>query len=94
VWAVVVVGGTVAGLVTANAAADVFSRQRAERHSTRAVLLTTAPAAVSGVEGAHNRVAAGIRWTADDGSARTGRTLVETGQKADTKIAVWLDARY
>ncbi|MGI3199289.1 Rv1733c family protein [Streptomyces sp. GLT-R25] len=93
VWAVVVVGGTVAGLVSAHAADDVFSRQRAERHSTRAVLITTVPAAVSGVEGAHNRVAAEIRWTADDGSARTDKTLVETGQKAGTKIAVWLDAR-
>ncbi|MDW4904073.1 hypothetical protein RB628_01655 [Streptomyces sp. ADMS] len=87
------VGRTAAGPVTTHAADDVFSRQHAERPSTRAVLLTKVPAAASGGVGARDRVAAAIRWTADDGSARTGRTLVETGQKSGARIIIWRDAR-
>lgn len=42
-WAVLAVGGGVAGLLTAHAAAEGFAHQRAERHSARAVLLSAVP---------------------------------------------------
>ncbi|MER5436466.1 hypothetical protein [Streptomyces sp. NPDC002588] len=82
VWAVLAVGGTVAGLVTADAADGAFARQRAERQSVRAVLLEDAPRSAT----------ATVRWTASDGSTRTGQALVGTGLKAGSRVTVWQDA--
>ncbi|MEU5095643.1 hypothetical protein [Streptomyces sp. NPDC020996] len=92
VWAVIAVGGAVAGLVTAGAAGDVLAQQRAERHSTRAVLLADTPGDSSAGVTAE-RVPARVRWTTADGATRTGRTLVDAGQKAGSRVVVWLDAR-
>ncbi|MGC9543901.1 Rv1733c family protein [Streptomyces sp. UG1] len=91
VWAVILVGGTVVGLMTAQAADETFTRQRAERHSARAVLLADVPAS-AGAAGA-TRALAKIGWTDPDGTAHTDRTLVDTGQKAGAEVAVWLDGR-
>jgi len=91
-WAVVLVGGTLCGLVTSHAAAEVFAAQRAERHSVRAVLLVDTPSPTSAHGGAQDLVKAKIRWTTADGTLRTGSTLVETGQKAGSKVVVWVDA--
>nr|WSY49998.1 hypothetical protein OG999_07510 [Streptomyces sp. NBC_00886]WSY51083.1 hypothetical protein OG999_13800 [Streptomyces sp. NBC_00886] len=91
VWAVVAVGGTLAGLVTSHAADDVFAAQRTQRHSVRAVLLTDTPPPSSTAGGARNLIKANIRWTTADGTRRTGSTLVETGQKAGSKVVVWLN---
>ncbi|MEU6379906.1 hypothetical protein [Streptomyces sp. NPDC046909] len=90
VWVAVVVGGTLAGLVTAHAADEVFARQRAERHPVQAVLLTDVPAATA-LGGTKGRLSAKVRWTASDGSVRSGKTLVDTGQKAGSKVVVWTD---
>lgn len=92
VWIVVAVGGTLAGLATSHAADEVFAAQRAERHSVRAVLLADTPSSGSTVGGARDLIKAKIRWTAADGTRRTGSTLVETGQKAGSKVVVWLDS--
>jgi hypothetical protein len=92
VWAVIAVGGTLVGLLTAHAAEDTFAAQRAERHSTRAVLLTDIPA-TSARFGGTERVAAKVRWSTPDGSAHTGKTLVDAGRGAGAKIVVWLDGR-
>ena len=91
VWAVIAVGGTVAGLVTAHAAGDMFARQRVERQSVRAVLLNDAPRNVSAIGRAAGHRMASVRWTAPDGSTRTGRTLVSTGLKAGSEVMVWQD---
>ncbi|MER5796129.1 hypothetical protein [Streptomyces sp. NPDC001980] len=91
VWALVLVGGIVAGLVTARAADDVFARQRAEREPTPAVLLVDVPTSVSGIGTDSERTPGTVSWTAPDGSTRTGRTLVDTGSKAGSKVVVWLD---
>jgi hypothetical protein len=91
VWIVVLVGGTVVGLVTARVAGDVFARQRAERHSAAAVLVNDVPASAT-AGGTSARVMSKIRWTAPDGVSRTGKSLVVSGQQAGAKVAVWLDA--
>ncbi|MDG5806072.1 hypothetical protein P9869_26120 [Streptomyces ossamyceticus] len=91
VWAVVVVGGTLAGFLTARAAQEVFADQRAERRSVPAVLLSDVPAPSSGPYSAGDRSSAEVRWTAPDGTPRTGRTLVEGGRRAGTDVTVWTD---
>ncbi|MEU9387996.1 hypothetical protein AB0D38_46935, partial [Streptomyces sp. NPDC048279] len=91
VWALVVVGGTVAGLLTARAADDVFARQRLERQPVRAVLLVDVPKTAYGLGTEDERMPGTVAWTAPDGSTRTGRTLVDTGTKAGTRVVVWLD---
>ncbi|MET9087448.1 hypothetical protein ABZX77_37160 [Streptomyces sp. NPDC004237] len=87
VYAGVAVGGTVAGAVTAQAADQVFAQQRAERRAVRAVLVTDAP------KGTAPDVMGSVRWTAPDGSARTGPTLVEAGLPAGSQVVVWQDGR-
>lgn len=92
VWAVVAVGGALAGLVTFHAADEVFVTQRAERHSVQAVLLTDTPPASSTPGGARDLIKAEVRWTTADGTRRTGSALVDTGQKAGSTVVVWLDS--
>jgi hypothetical protein len=92
VWAVVAVGGSLAGLVTAHAADEMLARQRAERHAVHAVLVTDLPGRTSSARSSGDKAVAKVRWTAPDGSPRTGRTLVDTGLKAGSDIEVWLDS--
>lgn len=91
-WAVIVVGGALAGLVTFHAADEVFATQRTERHSVQAVLLTDTPPANSTPGGARDLIKAKVRWTTADGTHRTGSALVDTGQKVGSKVVVWLDS--
>jgi len=88
VWAIIAVGGTLAGVVTAHAADSVFAQQRAERIPVSAVLVsdTTQPGAKS-----YYRALAKVSWTLPDGSSRTGNTLVDTGLKAGSHIVVYTD---
>ncbi|UXY25678.1 Rv1733c family protein [Streptomyces sp. HUAS TT20] len=91
VWTVVVLGGAVAGLVTAHAADEVFARQRAERHSVRAVLLADTPALTLAAWGKDDQAWGKVRWNAPDGTTRTGRTLVGTDLAAGTSVTIWQD---
>ncbi|AVH54726.1 MULTISPECIES: Rv1733c family protein [Streptomyces] len=91
VWAVVAAGGMVAGLVTAHAADETFPQQRVERTSVRAVLLSDVPKPSPGRWSSGDKTPAKVRWTAPDGSTRTGRALVDTGLKAGTGVVVWQD---
>ncbi|MGJ5832378.1 hypothetical protein [Streptomyces ossamyceticus] len=92
VWTVMAIGGTLAGFLTARAAQEVFADQRAERRSVPAVLLSGAPEPGSGRYSTGDRTSTEVRWTAPDGTPRTGRTLVEGGRKAGTRVTVWTDA--
>jgi hypothetical protein len=92
-WVLVAAGGSIAGVVTARAADEVFVGQRAERHAAEAVLLADVPAFTSGVSGTAERMSARVRWTTTDGVTHTDTTLVKTGLKAGSKVAVWLDAQ-
>ncbi|MFF4505070.1 hypothetical protein [Streptomyces sp. NPDC001401] len=91
IWAVIAVGGTIAGLVTAHAAAEEFAQQRAARHSVQAVLLSVVPQDVPAVRETAHRTLAKVRWTAPDGTTRSGYTRVSTGLQAGSRLAVWQD---
>ncbi|SFF99093.1 Rv1733c family protein [Streptomyces mirabilis] len=94
VWTVVALGGILIGAVTAHATEESLGQPRHERHSVHAVLLESTTTAVPTGEGtAYGPVRAGVRWTASDGSLRTGRTLVEAGHKAGSKVVVWLNGK-
>ncbi|MFF7648211.1 hypothetical protein [Streptomyces canus] len=89
VWVLVAVGGTVAGVLTAQSADGVFARQRAGRTPVRAVLLADTPRAT-----AHSyRLLAAVRWTAPDGSVHTDKALVESGLRAGAEVGVWTGAQ-
>lgn len=90
-WVVAVVGGVVVGAVVAHATDQNFVRQRADRHPVRAVLLTDTPPTAPG--GGRHRSAAEVRWTAPDGTARTGRILVDGGLRSGAAVPVWQDGR-
>ncbi|MEU6380764.1 hypothetical protein [Streptomyces sp. NPDC046909] len=87
VWAVIAVGGTLAGIVTARAADDTFDRQRAQRTPVSAVLLADTPKATSNAY----RSSAKVRWTGQDGTTHTAKALVESGKKAGSRITLWTD---
>jgi hypothetical protein len=89
VWALVAMGGTLAGVLTARAADDVFAQQRAERTPVRAVLLADAPRSASSI----NRAFVKARWTLADGSTHTGKTLVDGGHKAGSTIVLWTNTQ-
>jgi hypothetical protein len=94
VWTGIVLGGVLVGLVTAHAADESFAQLRRERHSVPAVLVEGTAEAVPTEEGtASEQVRAKVRWTASDGSTRTGRTLVDSGHRAGSKVVIWLDGR-
>ncbi|WSW72057.1 hypothetical protein OG390_02400 [Streptomyces sp. NBC_00996] len=89
VWALIAVGGTLAGVLTARAADDVFAQQRAELTPVQAVLLADAPRApVKGY-----RALVKVRWTLADGSTHTDKTLVDGGRKAGSTIVLWTNTQ-
>ncbi|MFF3615491.1 hypothetical protein [Streptomyces sp. NPDC002580] len=93
VWTVIVLGGTLAGLITSHAADASFTRLRQDRHAIPAVLTESSGSALPAGEGAvYDHVRAAVRWTAPDGSPRTGRALVESGRKAGSPVVIWMDS--
>ncbi|MFF8729260.1 hypothetical protein ACF073_22570 [Streptomyces sp. NPDC015171] len=90
-WVIAVVGGAVAGALTARAAGDVFAQQRAHRHAVGAVLLAEAPTGATAAWPEDGLVRAPVRWTAPDGSARTGTALVGGGLRTGSRVVVWQD---
>ncbi|MET8978017.1 hypothetical protein ABZX85_20625 [Streptomyces sp. NPDC004539] len=93
VWLLIAVAGTVVGAMTAHAADQMFARQRDERTPVRAVLLDDVPPAAGGRGTVSGRHSAAVRWTAPDGSERTGRTLVDAGRQAGATVTVWQDTQ-
>ncbi|MBQ0827107.1 Rv1733c family protein [Streptomyces tagetis] len=90
VWALIAVGGTLAGLLTAHAADASFARQRAERQPVRAVLLADVPQSASPTQTAY-RALVKVGWTAPDGTSRTGETPATSGLRAGSSITLWQD---
>ncbi|KAF5992373.1 hypothetical protein OG568_08125 [Streptomyces sp. NBC_01450] len=94
VWAVIAIGGTLTGLLTAHAADASFAQLRRERHPVQAVLVESTAQTVAIEAGTpYDRVRATVRWTATDGSTHTGRALVDTGHQAGSKVVVWLNSK-
>ncbi|MGW7528836.1 Rv1733c family protein [Streptomyces sp. NPDC054783] len=91
-WALIAVGGTIVGLVTARAADHVFAQQRAERIPVRAVLLNDVPRTPTSGTG-RDLALVRVRWTAPNGSAHNGTTLLSTVRKADSTVRIWIDAQ-
>ncbi|MET9731065.1 hypothetical protein ABZZ79_10485 [Streptomyces sp. NPDC006458] len=93
VWLVALVGGIVAGVVTARAADATFARQRAERTAVQAVVIGGAPSDAPRAGTVSDQVRAKVRWTAPDGSARTGIALVDAGHRTGSQVVVWQDTQ-
>ncbi|MER6441233.1 hypothetical protein ABT275_33345 [Streptomyces sp. NPDC001185] len=92
IWIVIAIGGTLSGVLTTRAADESFAQIRRERHPVQAVLAeSTAPAVTVGVGTPYDQVRSAVRWTAKDGSTRTGRALLDRGQQAGSKVVVWLN---
>ncbi|GAA2562533.1 MULTISPECIES: Rv1733c family protein [Streptomyces] len=82
-----------AGLAAAAAVDGALAERRDRIRAVPAVLTRDAahapPAPASGNE--DDSVWAPVRWTAPDGTGRTGRAEVEPGNKAGTAVTVWTD---
>ncbi|MFF4536311.1 hypothetical protein [Streptomyces aureus] len=90
-WVFTVLGGAVSGLATAGAVEDTLARERAESRTVSAQLMEDAPQAGAG-EPAGRAVWTKVRWTAPDGTSRSGQVRVLAGTTADTPVLVWTDA--
>ncbi|MEU0039187.1 hypothetical protein [Streptomyces sp. NPDC006333] len=94
VWMVIATGGTLIGVLTAHTADESFAQLRRERHPVQAVLAeSTAPTVNMGAGTPYDQVRATVRWTGKDGSTRTGRAMLDPGQRAGSKVVVWLNGR-
>lgn len=85
-WAITVLVGVAAGSATAGSIEDGLARERAEWRPVQARLTDRAPATSSG-----GQIWAKVRWTAPDGSERTGQARVGPGSGAGTPVTVWTD---
>jgi hypothetical protein len=92
-WLIALVGAAVLGALTAQAADASFARQRAERSPAQAMVVADAPTDAPRAGTVSDQVRAKVRWTAPDGSVRTGVTLVDRGEKAGSQVVVWQDAQ-
>ena len=90
-----VLAGALAGLTAARWMAHGLAHERTGWRPAVAHVVATAreasPARKDRSTG--ERVWTEVRWTAPDGSARTGRVLVVPGSRAGTPVTVWTDRR-
>ncbi|XUL91717.1 Rv1733c family protein [Streptomyces galilaeus] len=89
VLAVLAAAGT--GLWTALAVERHIDTLRAERHRVPAVLAEDAVRTVGTADGSDSYRAT-VRWTAADGTRRTGLAHVDSSSKAGSTTYVWLNA--
>ncbi|MFD7702045.1 hypothetical protein [Streptomyces caelestis] len=84
--------GAFSGL-TAAAAVDGSLAERRERTTPVPAVLTEDAAGLSAsvTENGDGGVWAKVRWTASDGTDRTGRAEVDPGSPAGTEVTVWTD---
>ncbi|MEU2348483.1 hypothetical protein [Modestobacter sp. NPDC049651] len=78
------------GTVAHAAAQRVAAVQAADRSQQVAVLVDDAPPATLGTTGDRHPTQA--RWTAPDGTARSGTVPARPGMRAGDEVTVWLDA--
>ncbi|MFD5393903.1 hypothetical protein ACFWJW_06690 [Streptomyces sp. NPDC127097] len=89
----IALGAPAAGLAAANAVDSGTGLERQGRQTVSAVLTENPPPRI-GVEvsgGVGSRVHATVRWTAADGTARTGTTTVSPDLRAGDRTTAWLD---
>ena len=92
-WLLAVVAGVAAGWAAGALLEQGIDARRTQVHPVSAVLTRDAPRnPVATTAGAHeDTVWAKVRWTAADGSLRTGSARVEPGSTAGTAVTVWTD---
>ncbi|MFC3571975.1 hypothetical protein ACFOZ0_01435 [Streptomyces yaanensis] len=93
VWFLMAIGGAITGLVTVRSVEHEYAEQRAHRHPVQAVLLADAPPRIAGGWSTDGRVQGTVRWTAADGTSRSGHTLVGPGLEAGARVTVWEDGQ-
>ncbi|MDX3239132.1 hypothetical protein PV392_26285 [Streptomyces sp. ME03-5709C] len=86
-------GAPAAGAATAAAVEHSELRRSQGVHLTTAVLTRNAAEAVANpYTGSVGKVLTTVRWTAPDGSTRTGAARVDPGSPAGSPTTVWVDA--
>ncbi len=92
----IIVGVPIATVIVGRAADHTFLRdaqaQQASRHRVSAVLTQPAPASSIGPYVTVQYTWATARWTAPDGSARSGQVFVPAGTKKGSTVPVWINA--
>ncbi|MDN3029272.1 hypothetical protein [Streptomyces sp. S.PB5] len=90
-WLLALVGGLIAGVVTARAIEELADRQRAEVREVSAVLVEDAenrgPARVA----PDHRVWVTVRWTVPGGPAHEDQARVPYGTRAGSTVPLWTD---
>ncbi|GGW43265.1 hypothetical protein GCM10010503_19820 [Streptomyces lucensis JCM 4490] len=94
-WLLTVLAGVSVGLAAARSVEHGLARERAASRPVTARVEDTVPGStpMDSHVSSGERVWAEVRWTAADGTARTGRVRVEPGSGAGTPVTVWTDAQ-
>ena len=90
-WVLALVGGVFAGRAAADAIERSADRQRAERRTVSAVLVEDAKGKAPARAAGGPLVWATVRWTAPDGSIRTGEARVSATSPAGNRATIWID---
>ncbi|MGW3952080.1 Rv1733c family protein [Streptomyces sp. NPDC004752] len=92
-WAAAIVGGAVAGSLTAVAVDDVVQRDRAARKPVSALMVSYPASGTRDVATGmrYDQVRAEVRWTDTDGTVRTGETSVKADTVVGTAVTAWTD---
>ncbi|MER8032147.1 hypothetical protein ABTZ78_24665 [Streptomyces bauhiniae] len=90
-WLLTLLAGTVAGLVAAQAVEHDVAHERAASHPMVAYVVAHAPGRSGARSSTGERVWAEVRWTAADGSPRTGQVRVTPGAATGAPVAIWTD---
>ncbi|MGW4274203.1 Rv1733c family protein [Streptomyces seoulensis] len=109
VWLLTLAAGVLAGWAGVRGVRHGLDQERSEWRSTVALVTRKAPGAASAAEtdddgardagtghgpgGAPSSVWGEVRWTAPDGTARTGRTRVASDSAVGAAVTVWTDRR-
>lgn len=90
-YVLALVGAFLAGMATQGAVERDLDQQRVERQAVSAALVEDAKDKPPAGAADDDRVWVTVRWTAPDGSARTGQTKVGPDARAGTRVTVWTD---
>ncbi|MFF7967905.1 hypothetical protein ACFZC3_21455 [Streptomyces sp. NPDC007903] len=92
-WLLTLLAGAVAGLVTARAVGHSLAQERAATRPMVAYVVAHAPGRSGARSSSGEQVWAEVRWTAADGSPRTGQVRVTPGAATGAPVAIWTDER-
>ncbi|MFI6034176.1 hypothetical protein ACIBBD_08410 [Streptomyces sp. NPDC051315] len=90
-WVLALLGGLVAGFVTADAVEAEAERQRARSREVSAVVVEDVKDRVTARAAVDHRVWATVRWTAPDGRTYTDEARVAPTTPSGSTVTVWTD---